>query len=149
MELRASTRAVESAMTRRSTWIALQNQTFSKLWFATLVSRTCVSAHDTATTWAMSSIISVIRRCFLPDIESSHTLRFPIYPPAGALADMTDVVYGIHSAGCVRRWTCDLGLIETPDFVCLPPNFYANELQRIRRPSWGSKPRVLWKRTVH
>src|SRR5215831_9912391 len=69
-------------------------------------------------------------------------------PLAGALADMTDVVYGIHSAGCVRRRTYDPGLIETPDFVCLRPNFHENELQRIRLPSCGSKPRALWKRTV-
>src|SRR5262249_48168907 len=73
----------------------------------------------------------------------------PLFPGlAQALADMTDVVYGIHSAGCVRRRTYDPGLIETPDFVCLRPNFHENELQRIRLPSCGSKPRALWKRTV-
>jgi hypothetical protein len=102
---------------------------------STSVERAAMNAIQIA---AFGNAAEVVKAVDIPDVGA-----------AGALADMTDVVYGIHSAGCVRRWTCDLGLIETPDFVCLPPNFYANELQRIRRPSWGSKPRVLWKRTVH
>ena len=40
---------------KTSSWIALQNPAFSKLWFATLTSGICVSAKDTADTWMLNS----------------------------------------------------------------------------------------------
>ena len=40
---------------KTSSWVALQNPAFSKLWFATVTSGICVSAHDTAATWMMNS----------------------------------------------------------------------------------------------
>src|SRR3984893_15514278 len=43
-------------MTRTSSWIALRNPTFGKLWVATVVSGICVSAHDTAAIWIMKSL---------------------------------------------------------------------------------------------
>src|SRR5260370_1420961 len=43
-------------MTRTSSWIALRNPIFGKLWVATVVSGICVSAHDTAAIWVMNSL---------------------------------------------------------------------------------------------
>jgi hypothetical protein len=38
-------------MDKSSTWMALQNPAFRKLWIATVISGTCVAAHDSAATW--------------------------------------------------------------------------------------------------
>jgi Transmembrane secretion effector len=41
-------------MNKSSTWTALRNPAFRNLWIATLISRTCVAAHDSAATWMMN-----------------------------------------------------------------------------------------------
>jgi MFS family permease len=41
-------------MTNNSTWVALRNPAFRKLWMATVVSGTFVAAHDSAATWMMN-----------------------------------------------------------------------------------------------
>jgi mRNA interferase RelE/StbE len=38
-------------MNKSSTWTALRNLAFRKLWIATVISGTCVAAHDSAATW--------------------------------------------------------------------------------------------------
>ena len=85
-------------MTRTSSWIALQNPTFRKLWFATVVSGTCVSAHDTAATWMMNSISH--STLLLSLMSTATTLPFFLFIlPAGALADMTErkkMLYGAY-----------------------------------------------------
>jgi MFS family permease len=74
---------------RNSSWIALQNPTFRKLWFATVVSGTCVSAHDTAATWTMNSLSR--STLLLSLMSTAATLPFFLFIlPAGALADMTE-----------------------------------------------------------
>jgi MFS family permease len=72
-----------------STWSALRNPTFRKLWIASLVSGTCVAAHDTAATWVMSTLTA---SPFLISLMSTvASLPFLIFTlPAGALADMVD-----------------------------------------------------------
>jgi MFS family permease len=76
-------------MTKTSSWIALQNPTFSKLWFATVVSGTCVSAHDTAATWTMNSISH--STLLLSLMSTAASLPFFLFIlPAGALADMAE-----------------------------------------------------------
>ncbi len=72
-----------------STWIALRNPTFRNLWLASLVSGTCVAAHDTAATWVMSTLTA---SPFLISLMSTvASLPFLIFTlPAGALADMVD-----------------------------------------------------------
>ena len=37
-------------MTKNSTWAALRNPAFRKLWIAAVISGTCVAAHDSAAT---------------------------------------------------------------------------------------------------
>jgi len=76
-------------MTRTSSWIALRNPTFGKLWVATLVSGICVSAHDTAAIWVMNSLSH--STMLLSLMSTAATLPFFLFIlPAGALADMTD-----------------------------------------------------------
>src|ERR1700733_12438517 len=72
-----------------STWSALRNPTFRKLWLGSLVSGTCVAAHDTSATWAMSTLTA---SPFLISLMSTvASLPFLIFTlPAGALADMVD-----------------------------------------------------------
>jgi MFS family permease len=76
-------------MTKTSSWIALRNPTFGKLWVATLVSGICVSAHDTAAIWAMNSLSH--STMLLSLMSTAATLPFFLFIlPAGALADLTD-----------------------------------------------------------
>jgi MFS family permease len=76
-------------MTRTSSWIALRNPTFGKLWVATVVSGICVSAHDTAAIWAMNSLSH--STMLLSLMSTAATLPFFLFIlPAGALADLTD-----------------------------------------------------------
>ncbi len=72
-----------------STWSALRNPTFRKLWIGSLVSGTCVAAHDTAATWVMNTLTA---SPFLISLMSTvASLPFLIFTlPAGALADMVD-----------------------------------------------------------
>jgi hypothetical protein len=39
-----------------STWSALGNPVFPKLWIAAVISGTCVAAHDTAAIWMMNTL---------------------------------------------------------------------------------------------
>src|SRR3984957_2238866 len=74
---------------KTSSWVAFQNPVFSKLWFATVTSGICVSAHDTAATWMMNSISH--STLLLSLMSTAATLPFFLFIlPAGALADITD-----------------------------------------------------------
>jgi MFS family permease len=76
-------------MANSSTWSALRNPVFRSLWIASLVSGTCVAAHDTAATWAMSSMTRT--PIFLSLMSTVASLPFFLFTlPAGALADMVD-----------------------------------------------------------
>jgi MFS family permease len=85
-------------MARTSSWIALRNPTFGKLWVATVVSGICVSAHDTAAIWVMNSLSH--STMLLSLTSTAATLPFFLFIlPAGALADLTDrkkMLYGMR-----------------------------------------------------
>jgi len=72
-----------------STWTALRNPTFRKLWVATVISGTCVAAHDGAATWMMNVFSG---SPFLISLMSTvASLPFFLFTlPAGALADKVD-----------------------------------------------------------
>src|ERR1700751_5437223 len=74
---------------KTSTFAALRNPLYRKLWFAVLVSGTCVAAHDTAATWTMNMLGS---STFLLSLMSTvASLPFFLFtPPAGVLADMVN-----------------------------------------------------------
>src|SRR5262245_34960284 len=76
-------------MNKSSTWTALGNPAFRKLWIATVISGTCVAAHDSAATWLMNSFTG---SPFLISLMSTvASLPFFLFTlPAGALADKVD-----------------------------------------------------------
>jgi len=43
-----------------STWAALRNPAFRKIWIAAVISGTCVAAHDSAATWMMNTLTGVV-----------------------------------------------------------------------------------------
>ena len=76
-------------MTKTSSWTALQNPVFRKLWIASLVSGSCVAAHDTAATWIMSTLTPLpVLISLMSTVASLPFFLFTL--PAGALADMVD-----------------------------------------------------------
>jgi MFS family permease len=76
-------------MNKSSTWTALRNPAFRKLWIATVISGTCVAAHDSAATWMMNVFTG---SPFLISLMSTvASLPFFLFTlPAGALADKVD-----------------------------------------------------------
>jgi MFS family permease len=87
---KSSTIAISPSVTARSsTFTALRNPVYRNLWLATLLSGTCVSAHDTAATWAMNMLSpSPFLLSLMSTVASLPFFFFTL--PAGALADMLD-----------------------------------------------------------
>jgi MFS family permease len=78
-----------SVAPKSSTFTALRNPVYRTLWFATLLSGTCVSAHDTAATWVMNMLSpSAFLLSLMSTVASLPFFFFTL--PAGALADMVD-----------------------------------------------------------
>jgi MFS family permease len=76
-------------MRNSSTWTALSNPVFRRLWFAALISGTCVAAHDTAATWTMNMLTnSPLLLSLMSTVASLPFFLFTL--PAGALADIVD-----------------------------------------------------------
>src|ERR1700730_17867522 len=78
-----------SIMTKCSTWTALRNPVFRQLWIASVISGTCVAAHDGAATWMMNKLTG---SPFLISLMSTvASLSFFLCTlPAGVLADKVD-----------------------------------------------------------
>src|SRR5258708_12878208 len=98
-------------MTATSSWRALQNPTFRRLWIATVVSGTFVSAHDTAATWMMNSVSQ--STLFISLISTAATLPFFLFIlPAGALADIAERKKGLSGAYIwVAIWAGGLAIL--------------------------------------
>jgi MFS family permease len=76
-------------MTKNSTWAALRNPAFRKLWIAAVISGTFVAAHNSAATWMMN--IFTGSPLFLSLMSTVASLPFFLFTlPAGALADKVD-----------------------------------------------------------
>jgi MFS family permease len=73
-------------MNKSSSWTALRNPAFRGLWIATVISGTCVAAHDSAATWMMNNFTG---SPFLISLMSTvASLPFFLFTlPGGALAD--------------------------------------------------------------
>jgi MFS family permease len=72
-----------------SSWAALRNPAFRKLWAAAVISGTCVVAHDNAATWMMSTFTG--SPFFISLMSTVAALPFFLFTlPAGALADRVD-----------------------------------------------------------
>jgi MFS family permease len=76
-------------MTTNSTWMALRNPAFRRLWAAAVISGTCVVAHDNAATWMMNVFAgSPLLLSLMSTIAALPFFLFTL--PAGALADRID-----------------------------------------------------------
>jgi MFS family permease len=76
-------------LNKTSTFAALRNPVYRRLWFAILLSGTCVAAQDTAATWTMNMLGS--STFLLSLISTVASLPFFLFTlPAGALADMVN-----------------------------------------------------------
>jgi MFS family permease len=73
-------------MNKSSSWTALKNPAFRRLWIATVISGTCIAAHDSAATWMMNNFTG---SPFLISLMSTvASLPFFLFTlPGGALAD--------------------------------------------------------------
>ena len=106
-------------MTATSSWRALENPTFRRLWLATVVSGTFVSAHDTAATWMMNSVSQ--STLFLSLISTAATPPFFLFIlPAGALADIAERKK-VLSGAYIGLATCACGLAILGSFHLLTP----------------------------
>jgi MFS family permease len=73
-------------MTKSSTWTALRNPAFRRLWIATVISGTCVAAHNDAATWMMNLLTgSPFLISLMATVASLPFFLFTL--PAGVLAD--------------------------------------------------------------
>jgi Na+/melibiose symporter-like transporter len=74
---------------KSSSWTALRNPVFRKLWFATVISGICVAAHDSAAIWSMNLLTA--SPFFISLMSTAASLPFFLFTlPAGALADKID-----------------------------------------------------------
>jgi MFS family permease len=72
-----------------STFTALRNPTYCRIWVASVLSSTCISAHDTTATWVMNMLSP---SPFLLSLMSTvaYIPFFLFTLTAGDLADMLD-----------------------------------------------------------
>src|SRR5215469_3115087 len=76
-------------MNKSSSWTALRNPAFRKLWIATVISGTFVAAHNDAATWMMN--VSMGSPFLISLMSTVASLAFFLFTlPAGALADKVD-----------------------------------------------------------
>jgi MFS family permease len=74
---------------KSSTWTALRNSAFRNFWFASLLSGTCVAAHDTAAAWLMNMLTA--SPLLISLLSTVAALPFFLLTlPAGAVADVVD-----------------------------------------------------------
>src|SRR5258708_26712645 len=79
----------EKTTEKTSTWLALRNSVFRKLWLAMVISGSCVGAHNTAVYWALNSLgASTVLISLMATVSSLPFMLFTL--PAGAIADIVD-----------------------------------------------------------
>src|SRR6516162_5012734 len=80
---------MEKTSGKTSTWLALQNPVFRRLWFAMVVSGSCIGAHNTAIYLALHKLGA--KTVLISLMATVSALPYTLFTlPAGALADMVD-----------------------------------------------------------
>jgi MFS family permease len=80
---------MEETSKKTSTWLALRNPTFRKLWLAMVISGSCIGAHNTAVYWALHSLgAKIVLISLMATVSALPATLFTL--PAGAIADMVD-----------------------------------------------------------
>jgi MFS family permease len=78
-------------MTEASTWTALRNAAFRRLWLANLISGAAITAHGTAAFWVLNSLNKSDSTLLLSLMATVSSLPFALFTlPAGAIADLVD-----------------------------------------------------------
>jgi MFS family permease len=129
-------------MNTSSTWTALRNPAFRKLWLATVISGTCVAAHDSAATWMMNIFTgSPFLISLLSTVASLPFFLFTL--PAGALADKVDrrklicsINFGLAALGAGLALLGGLHLLN-PYFI-LVSVFFTGVGFAFNAPAWTS-----------
>ena len=76
-------------MAKTSTWLALRNPTFGRLWLASVISGCCIAAYNTAVFWALNSLgATTVLISLMATVSALPGTLFTL--PAGAIADMVD-----------------------------------------------------------
>src|SRR6516225_6053672 len=74
---------------KTSTWFALRNPIFRRLWFAMVLSGSCIGAHNTAVYLALHSLGA--KTVLISLMATVSALPYTLFTlPAGAIADMID-----------------------------------------------------------
>jgi len=98
---------MEKTAEKTSTWLALRNPVFRKLWMAMVVSGSCIGAHNTAIYWALNSLgASTVLISMMATVSALPYTLFTL--PAGAIADMVDrkkILLG------VQLWHASLAIV--------------------------------------
>jgi MFS family permease len=80
---------MKNASSKTSTWLALRNPVFSKLWLAMVISGSCIAAQNTAIYWALDALgATTVLISLMTTVSALPATLFTL--PAGALADMVD-----------------------------------------------------------
>jgi MFS family permease len=80
---------MEKTSGKTSTWLALRNPIFRRLWFAMVVSGSCIGAHNTAVFLALHNLgAKIVLISLMATVSALPYTLFTL--PAGALADMVD-----------------------------------------------------------
>jgi len=78
-------------MAKTSTWTALRNTAFMRLWVANLISGSAIAAHGTAAFWVLSSLGKSESTLFLSLMATFSSLPSSLFTlPAGAITDLVD-----------------------------------------------------------
>jgi MFS family permease len=81
--------AIEKTSEKTSTWLALRNPSFRRLWLAMVVSGSCIGAHNTAVYFALHSLgAKIVLISLMATVSALPATLFTL--PAGAIADMVD-----------------------------------------------------------
>jgi hypothetical protein len=85
---------MEKTAEKTSTWLALRNPVFRKLWLAMVVSGSCIGAHNTAIYWALIGLLKRpprIRNHAAQKSESKGWARRNRAPPIISLPQLEGV----------------------------------------------------------
>ena len=79
----------EKTAAKTSTWLALRNPVFRRLWVAMVISGSCIGAHNTAVYWTLIKLgSSTVLISLMATVSALPYTLFTL--PAGAIADMVD-----------------------------------------------------------
>jgi MFS family permease len=85
------------------------NPTFRKLWLATVISGSCIAAHNTAVFWALNSLgATTVLISLMATVSALPGTLFTL--PAGAIADMVD---RNKILGGVQLWQASIAIAVT------------------------------------